>query len=118
VESLAQVLPEEYRTRTELILPLRGRLLVWDGHDMASHHRRTDYSIGHVFDAHFQRYGYDPVLVDERVLMSRGPKKVFDDWYRGPAVECRLPCLRSGGSRRRLTNVFSGRPCCKLSVER
>jgi murein DD-endopeptidase MepM/ murein hydrolase activator NlpD len=83
VESYAEVFPEIYRTRTDLILPVRGRLLVWDGHDLASHHRRTDYTIGNAFDANFQRYGYDFVLVDERGSMSRGAEKVFDDWYRG-----------------------------------
>lgn len=82
----AEVLPQPYRTRTDLILPLRGRVLVWDGHDLQSHHRRTDYTAAHRklgSDTNAQRYGYDFVIVDERGSMSRGPK-VFDDWYRGP----------------------------------
>ena len=82
------VLPEPYRTRTKLILPLRGRVLVWDGHDLPSHHRRFDYTAAPFknrgIDGNYQRYGYDFVLVDERGSMVRGPEKVFDDWYRPP----------------------------------
>lgn len=82
------VLPVAYRTRTNLILPVRGRLLIWDGHDLQSHHRRFDYTAAHFkkrgSDTNYQRYGYDFVLVDERGSMYRGPEKRFDDWYRGP----------------------------------
>lgn len=87
-EAHARVLPEVYRTRTNLILPLRGRVLVWDGHDLQSHHRRFDFTEARFRnrgnDSNYQRYGYDFVLVDERGSMHRGPAKVFDDWYRGP----------------------------------
>jgi murein DD-endopeptidase MepM/ murein hydrolase activator NlpD len=87
-EAHAEVLPEAYKTRTNLILPLRGRILNWDGHDLQSHHRRFDYTAAHFrkrgSDTNYQRYGYDFVLVDERGSMVRGPRKVFDDWYRGP----------------------------------
>src|SRR4030095_10454818 len=31
--------PEPFRQKTALIPPLRGHLLVWDGHDYAAHHR-------------------------------------------------------------------------------
>jgi hypothetical protein len=36
------VRPMAYQTRTNLELPLEGRLLVHDGHDFYSHHRRID----------------------------------------------------------------------------
>jgi hypothetical protein len=90
-EAHADVLPQPYRTRTSLTLPLRGRLLVWDGHDLQSHHRRSDYTEPHfrkaIGETNFQRYGYDFVVVDERGSMYRGGGKVFDDWYRGPMDE-------------------------------
>lgn len=35
--------PREYRTKTNLILPLTKRMIVDDGHDFYSHHRRFDY---------------------------------------------------------------------------
>ena len=40
------VSPVPYQTKTQLILPVRGRVLVWDGHDYQSHHRRFDYTRG------------------------------------------------------------------------
>jgi Peptidase family M23 len=36
------VFPAEYPGKTDLVLPLDGRLLVYDGHDFYSHHRRRD----------------------------------------------------------------------------
>jgi hypothetical protein len=61
-------------------------VLVWDGHDDRSHHRRFDYTHP-VFQrrglaTNFQRYGYDFVLVNEQGLMYRGGPKDSDDWYR------------------------------------
>jgi murein DD-endopeptidase MepM/ murein hydrolase activator NlpD len=91
IKARAEVHPVPYMTRTNLILPLRGRLLVWDGHDLQSHHRRFDYTAAHFkkrgSDTNYQRYGYDFVLVDERGSMYRGSEKIFDDWYRGPVDE-------------------------------
>ena len=92
VAAHATVMPRRYTTRTNLILPLRGRLLVWDGHDLQSHHRRFDYTDPYFLprrsDTNYQRYGYDFVVVDERGSMARKPK-IFDDWYRGPVDDNR-----------------------------
>lgn len=81
-----KVKPQPYRTRTDLIVPLEGRVMVWDGHDYASHHRRVDYTqdafgIPGRYRTNFQRYGYDFVLVDEQGEMSRKPLAP-EDWYR------------------------------------
>src|SRR5207253_3346517 len=35
--------PEHYQAKTRMLLPLRGRFIVWDGHDFYSHNRRWDY---------------------------------------------------------------------------
>jgi hypothetical protein len=90
-EARTEVRPVAYRTRTNLILPVRGRLLNWDGHDLQSHHRRFDYTAGDFRKSgnasNFMRYGYDFVIVDGRGSMYRGPGKIFDDWYRGPIDE-------------------------------
>jgi hypothetical protein len=81
------VAPEFYETKTNLILPVRGRVLVWDGHDYSSHHRRTDYTLMYParfgFETNFQRYSYDFVIVDEQGLNYRGRPRAYDDWYRG-----------------------------------
>lgn len=84
--SVAEVVPILYETKTALVLPVKGRVLVWDGHDYHSHHRRMDYTLP-VFQnrrmtTNFQRYGYDLVIVNEQGVMYRGAPKNSDDWYR------------------------------------
>jgi hypothetical protein len=86
-KSVAEVAPVVYETKTALVLPMKGRVLVWEGHDYNSHHRRFDYTLP-VFQrrgltANFQRYGYDFVLVNEQGVMYRGRPKDSDDWYFG-----------------------------------
>jgi len=79
------VTPVVYETKTDLILPVRGRILVWDGHDYNSHHRRFDYTneffVKHGNKTNFQRYGYDFIIVDEQGLNYKGESRVNDDWY-------------------------------------
>jgi len=52
----------------KLMLPLAGKVWVWDGHDLLAHHRRWDYSnpdiIGFGFSSNAMRYSYDLVRVD------------------------------------------------------
>ena len=52
----------------KLMLPLAGRVWVWDGHDLLAHHRRWDYSnpdiAGFGFSSNAMRYSYDFVRVD------------------------------------------------------
>ena len=35
------VSPRTYKDKTALILPLRGRIFVWEGHDLYAHHLRV-----------------------------------------------------------------------------
>jgi hypothetical protein len=85
--SMAEVVPILYETKTPLVLPVKGRVLVWDGHDYHSHHRRMDYTLpvfqNRQMTTNFQRYGYDFVIVNEQGIMYRGASKDSDDWYRG-----------------------------------
>jgi murein DD-endopeptidase MepM/ murein hydrolase activator NlpD len=71
-----RVEPKEYATRTRLRLPLDGRLLVWDGHDFYSHHRR--FNLDHPvavqieFRTNASRYSYDFTVVDAEGNRYRG----------------------------------------------
>src|SRR5688500_550496 len=60
--------PQAFSPKTDLILPVGGRLLVWDGHDFYSHHRRFDFTHPAArqfgFSRNFMRYAYDFVRVD------------------------------------------------------
>jgi len=78
--------PEQFKPKTSLIPPLRGHLLVWDGHDYAAHHRRMDYTvpifgIENQYFTNFQRYGVDLVVVDAAGQMSRRPMQNTEDFY-------------------------------------
>lgn len=84
--SKIDVAPVFYETKTDLILPVRGRVLVWDGHDYNSHHRRFDYThpafVKRGNKTNFQRYSYDFIIVDEKGLNYKGQPRTNDDWYR------------------------------------
>jgi hypothetical protein len=73
-----------YEPKTDLILPVRGRVLVWDGHDYYAHHRRMDYSrfLRSGYGANHSRYSHDFVIVDEQGLHFKGRPRTNDDWYR------------------------------------
>jgi hypothetical protein len=88
-KSVAEIVPVLYETKTVLVLPVKGQVLVWDGHDYNSHHRRSDYTQPGLQrrgqTTNFQRYGYDFVIVNEQGVMYRGRPKDRDDWYLGKA---------------------------------
>jgi murein DD-endopeptidase MepM/ murein hydrolase activator NlpD len=62
---------------------MRGRVLVWDGHDYNAHHRRRDYSafIKSGYGSNHSRYSYDFVLVDEQGKHYKGRPRINDDWF-------------------------------------
>ena len=76
--------PRLYETRTDLLVALAGRVLVFDGHDFYSHHRRWDVSQPFIRPFGWQhnpgRYSYDLTLVDEEGRMHRGDGKRKEDW--------------------------------------
>ena len=37
--------PRTYEDKTALILPLRGKIFVWEGHDLYAHHQRVPLTI-------------------------------------------------------------------------
>ncbi|NHK31166.1 MAG: M23 family metallopeptidase [Asgard group archaeon] len=65
------VKPVRYNQQVKLSLPLKGKLVILDGHDFYSHHRRVAISIlreftGGIFKSNFNRYGLDfSVLGDD-----------------------------------------------------
>lgn len=77
--------PTSCSSRAELILPIAGRVLVFDGYDVFSHHRRSDYThpnwgkIG-VFD-NTARFGLDLAIVSSSGEMFRGNGARQEGWY-------------------------------------
>lgn len=78
------VRPRRYATKTTLMLPLAGRVLVHDGRDFYSHHRRLN--VRHDFLRRIGvtgvsgRYAYDFVVVDAEGRMHRGSGAKTEEW--------------------------------------
>jgi hypothetical protein len=78
------VKPVHYEPKTDLILPLKGRVLVYDGHDFYSHHRRVDiariWSRGLRLQDTPVRYAYDLCTVNERAEPYVGDPNEKTNW--------------------------------------
>ena len=79
------VAPKVFRPKTRLRLPLKGRVLVHDGHDFFSHHRR--FNLAHPFlreinvTHNFTRFASDLCVVNERGDLRRKESDANTDWY-------------------------------------
>ena len=77
--------PVYYETKTDLILPLNDRLIVYDGHEFYSHHRRIDLThpmarqIG--VKANSGRYAYDFCVVNKNGDLYKGEGNSNEDWF-------------------------------------
>ncbi len=84
IKSNVTVTPTFYETQTDLIFPLKGRIIVDDGHDFYGHHRRIDLThwvaelLG--IKANSGRYAYDFCIVDEAGDLYRGSGESEQDW--------------------------------------
>jgi hypothetical protein len=80
-----RVEPKPYITKSALVLPVKGRLLVYDGHDFYAHHRRWDYTIPYLqqlgFRTNFMRYSYDFVAVNAEGAMFSGDEEKNESWF-------------------------------------
>ena len=78
------IVPEDCSSPVRMVSPVTGRLLVYDGYDVYSHHRRTGYggpedaALG-LFD-NFQRFGLDLVVVDRDGRFFTGSGERTDQW--------------------------------------
>lgn len=77
------VTPREYHP-VPYCLPLGGRLLVHDGHDLYSHHRRRDLvaaTAGEPLRGHNANlYAYDLVRIDDDGALFHGTPERKEDW--------------------------------------
>jgi hypothetical protein len=74
------VKPVRYDQQVKLSLPLKDKLVIMDGHDFYSHHRRVAISIlreftGGIFKSNFNRYGMDFTVLGE----DGNTRKMSDD---------------------------------------
>jgi Peptidase family M23 len=85
VSAQVTVEPQFYRGHKPLRLPLRGRIIIWDGHDYYAHHRRFDYMTAHSQESgtnsNPDRYGYDFVPVNPAGEMRKGDPADNTSWF-------------------------------------
>ncbi|MEJ7598567.1 MAG: M23 family metallopeptidase [Kofleriaceae bacterium] len=81
----AEVAPRAFAGAARLVLPLRGPLIAWSGHDYLSHHRRWDYADPRLaefgFDSNAARYSYDLIPVDAAGEMRKGDPADNASWF-------------------------------------
>ena len=77
--------PRVYETKTALSLPVKGRLLVHDGHDFYAHHRRlnTEHAAAREFGLtrNFMRYSLDLNPANEQFEPFAGNGARNEDWF-------------------------------------
>lgn len=79
------VTPRLYDTRTALILPLAGKIFVWEGHDFYAHHFRIPFSnprvkaLGIVADSN--NFAADFIYTDDQGHEYRGNPGHVENWY-------------------------------------
>jgi len=85
VEVKKTVIPVHYKQSVAFSLPLKSKLLVYDGHDFYSHHRRFNYEFSPIkqlgFKGNFMRYAYDFVILNEDGKQFKGNGEENTDWY-------------------------------------
>ncbi len=79
------VAPQMFDQKANYTFPLKGKVMVYDGHDLYAHHRRFDYEFAPIkglgISANFMRYAYDFVLLDKNNKQFAGNGKNDADYF-------------------------------------
>jgi murein DD-endopeptidase MepM/ murein hydrolase activator NlpD len=75
------VCPSPYPGKTNLKLPLKGRVYVFDGHDFYAHHRRQDVFRTGQFRTNSVRYAYDLMIANQSGQLYQGGRFVKENWF-------------------------------------
>lgn len=79
------VTPRSYDTKTPLVLPLKGKIFVWEGHDFYAHHLRVPFgnpkvkALGIAADSN--NFAADFIYTDEQGGEYRGDPRHVENWY-------------------------------------
>ncbi|MEO6540256.1 MAG: M23 family metallopeptidase [Ferruginibacter sp.] len=77
--------PQNFDQKANYTFPLKGKVLVYDGHDLYAHHRRFDYEFEFIkglgISANFMRYAYDFILLDKNNDQFTGDGKKDADYF-------------------------------------
>ncbi len=79
------VIPRRYRDKTALILPLRGKIFVWEGHDLYAHHLRVPLGDSKVqalgITANSNEFASDFIYVDAQGREYHDDARRLDNWF-------------------------------------
>jgi hypothetical protein len=79
------VSPRTYEDTTALILPLRGQIFVWEGHDLYAHHQRVPLSNSKVqslgITANSNNFASDFIYVDGHGREYHDDPRILENWY-------------------------------------
>ena len=77
--------PRAYEDKTPLVLPLRGKIFVWEGHDFYSHHLRVPLGNREVrlrgIAANSNDFASDLIYVDEQGRAYHDDPRKLENWY-------------------------------------
>ncbi|HEY0793125.1 MAG TPA: M23 family metallopeptidase [Chthoniobacterales bacterium] len=73
--------PQPYAGKTDLKLPLQGRLYVFDGHDFYAHHRRQNVVHGPRLTRNSVRFAYDFMITNGLGELYHGDRFEKRNWY-------------------------------------
>lgn len=80
----AVVSPQKYIQKANYSFPLKGKVLVYDAHDLYAHHRRFDYEFAPIkglgIQANFMRYAYDFVMLEDNNKQFKNDGKKDEDY--------------------------------------
>jgi hypothetical protein len=79
------VIPRAYDGKTPLVLPLHGRLFVWEGHDFYAHHLRVPFGNPKVraigIDANSNEFASDFIYTGPDGAEYKGDPSKPENWY-------------------------------------
>ena len=79
------IVPRTYEDKTSLILPLRGKIFIWEGHDFFSHHLRVPLGDTDVqqrgITANSNDFASDFIYVDEEGRAYHDDPRKLENWY-------------------------------------
>jgi len=79
------LVPRTYKGKTPLILPLRGEIFIWEGHDFYAHHQRVPLGSPRVqsmgITANSNSFADDFIYVDEQGQKYHQDPRRLENWY-------------------------------------
>jgi len=84
LSAIKMIVPQVYIAKNDYRLPLKGKIIVWDGHDFYSDHRREGVDAAGtdaVSSKNSNRYAYDLMSIDASGSMYHGSPFKKENWY-------------------------------------